>query len=178
MNIKVIIAPSEEPVTLSEAKAFLRVDGTSDDTLITSLIKAARESGEEISRRAFVTQTLEEVTDIWRFYYDVARPPLQSVAFVKYKNASGAESTWTDYIVNTQSEPGVIIFNTLPGETLLACGAITTRFVAGYGAAANVPQRIKNAILALVSYWYESRETGNVPKPLYDSFLADRVAWF
>lgn len=178
MNIRVITAPTEEPVTLTEAKAYLRVDGTSDDTLITSLIVAARQKGEEIARRAFVTQTLEETVDSWCLTFKVARPPLQSVTSVKYKNFYGVESTWTNYIVDTYSEPGVILFQTLPGDLLQKTGAITIRFVAGYGAASAVPANVKNSILALVMYWYESREVGSVPAGIYDSFVSNRVAWF
>ena len=43
MIIKVITAPTSEPITLAEAKAQCRVDGTDEDTLITSLIGAARQ---------------------------------------------------------------------------------------------------------------------------------------
>lgn len=178
MNIRVITPPTEEPVTLTEAKVFLRVDGTTDDALITALIVAAREKGEEISRRAYVTQTLEETVDSWCLNFKVARPPLQSVTSVKYKNFYGTESTWTDYILDTYSQPGVILFSTLPGDILQKTGAITVRFVAGYGAAAAVPQRVKNSILALVMFWYETREVGSVPSNIYDGFVSDRVVWF
>jgi uncharacterized phage protein (predicted DNA packaging) len=40
-----------EPVTLDEAKLHLRVDDTSDDTLITTLITAAREHVEKFIKR-------------------------------------------------------------------------------------------------------------------------------
>ena len=178
MNIRVITPPTEEPITLTEAKAFLRVDGTSDDALITSLIVAARERGEEIARKAYVTQTLEQTVDVWSLVMRVARPPLQSVTSVKYTDYYGTEATWTDYRVDAKSDPGAILYTTLPGTSLQQTGAITIRFVAGYGAAAAVPQRVKNAILALVMYWYESRETANIPSGLYDAFVSDRTVWY
>lgn len=178
MNIRVITAPTEEPVTLTEAKAYLRVDGTSDDALITSLIASARMKGEEISRRAYVTQTLEETVDAWCLAFKVARPPLQSVTSVKYKNFYGVESTWTNYIVDTNSAPGVILFETIPGDLLQKTGAITVRFIAGYGAASAVPAHVKHSILSLVMYWYETREIANVPTAIYSSFVTDRVVWF
>ena len=43
MAYSVVTPAASEPITLTEAKNFLRVDGTDDDTLITALISAARE---------------------------------------------------------------------------------------------------------------------------------------
>ena len=56
MSLQLITPPAIEPVTLAEAKAHLKVDTTDDDTLITSLIAAARARAEWHTRRAFITQ--------------------------------------------------------------------------------------------------------------------------
>ena len=42
MSWSVTTPPTDEPVTLDEAKLHLRADDTTDDTLITALIQAAR----------------------------------------------------------------------------------------------------------------------------------------
>ena len=57
--------PSTEPITLAQAKAHLRQDGTDDDALITNLIIAARTHAETVCRRAFVTQTWKLVLDLF-----------------------------------------------------------------------------------------------------------------
>jgi uncharacterized phiE125 gp8 family phage protein len=181
MTLTLVTAPSVEPVSLETAKLYLRVDGTADDAEITRLIKSARETCEEISRRAFITQTWEMILDAWpcdlrlKFY----RPPLQSVTSVKYLDQNNVEHTWIDYIVDARSDPGVIVFNTLPSDTLRKSGAIAIRFVAGYGAAAtNVPQRVIDAILGLIAYRYENREAPGVPAYIREAMMSERTVWF
>ena len=183
MTLRVITPPTVEPVSVETAKAFLRIDGTADDALLAVLVPAAREKGEQITRRAFTTQTLEMMVDAWPidgYVLKVLRPPLLSVVSVKYLDEDAAQSTWTDYAVDIKSEPGNILFNSFPAVTLQETGGITVRFTAGYGAAAtDVPQTIKQAILLLIAYWFENREMGGVvPGGIRDMFLSERVVWF
>src|SRR5512139_2288241 len=109
-RLKLITAPTVEPVTTAETKSHLRVDTTADDTLIGTLITAARQDSEEYLNRALVTQT-------WDLYMDgfptttkikVPLPPLQSITSIKYYDEDDVEATMTatDYIVDTVSEPG------------------------------------------------------------------------
>lgn len=58
-NPKTVTAPVLEPVTLTEAKSFLRVDTTADDAYITDLITASREAIEKALRRTLLTTTLK-----------------------------------------------------------------------------------------------------------------------
>lgn len=181
MTLRVITPPTVEPVSVETAKLFLRVDGTDEDTLIASLVRGARETGEEMARRAFLTQTLEMVIDDWppQFVLALMRPPLQNVLSVKYYNRNNAEASWTDYTVDARNEPGRIHFNSTPGTTLLQSGGVVIRYVAGYGnTETDVPQRIKDAILALTAYRYENRESHVVPKEIKNAFVGERVMWF
>ena len=181
MSLRLITAPLVEPVSMETAKAFLRVDHTLEDALIASLITSAREQGEELARRAFITQTWEQVLDDWppKDSLLVLRPPLQSVTSVKYYDTANAEHTWTDYVVDSRSDPGRIHFNSTPGTTLLESGGLVVQFVAGYGAAAqSVPARIQDLILALVAHWYENRESRNVPDDIKRAFINERTVWF
>ena len=63
MAYSVVTPAASEPITLTEAKNFLRVDGTDDDTLISALISAAREMCESYCRRILVTTTIDEYFD-------------------------------------------------------------------------------------------------------------------
>ena len=104
--------PSEEPVTLQEAKAHLRVDGPEQDQWITKAIAAAREFCETFQGRAYITQRLALSLERWpcgRSIY-LPRPPLQSVEAVTYTLADGTVQTFDSalYVVDTTAEPGAI----------------------------------------------------------------------
>lgn len=57
VGIRQTVAPAEEPVTLAEAKAHLRVSGTDEDAYIDALVKAARGRAESLTRRQLITAT-------------------------------------------------------------------------------------------------------------------------
>jgi uncharacterized phiE125 gp8 family phage protein len=98
---------------------------------------------------------------------------------VKYYEENNVEANWEDYTVDARSEPGRIHFNSTPGTTLLESGGIVIRYVAGYGnTEADVPQRIKDAILALTAYRYENRQSQDVPRDIKNAFIGERVMWF
>ncbi|MCK9569858.1 head-tail connector protein [Candidatus Pacearchaeota archaeon] len=161
--IKLKTAPAEEPLEMEEAKSHLRVDGTDEDAYITTLIIAAREYCEGFQNRAYITQTWELWLDEWPVLFTVPLPPLQS-ATIKYYNTSDVEATVTstDYFVDTKSEPGRIVLNygkSWPSTTLRPANGICVTFVAGYGYSESVPQKVKQAMLLLIGFWYENRET-------------------
>jgi len=190
MITKLVTAPAVEPVTLAEAKAHLRVDITDDDTLISSLITSARQYIERAIRRALVTQTWRASIDEFPASGEIVlpKPPLQSVTSIQYTDINDSTSTIASstYTVDTDSEPGRIVLKygqSWPSTSLANTNPVQVTFVAGYGAAADVPAHFKQAILLLAGHWYENREaiavTGAIPKemPLAVSSLIglDRV---
>lgn len=178
-------------ITVTGARTFtvpvnVTVGGTSgaalrphrDDAYLASLILAARQHLDGLDGmlgRALITQTWELVLD--RFPLDEIRlpmPPLQSVVSVKYDNAQGVETLVpsTDYVVDTTSWYGwvVPVATKLWPSTLDAINAVRIRFIAGYGdAGLNVPAPIRQAMLLLITHWYEERtpvNIGNIVNPL------------
>ena len=171
------VAASEEPVTVAEAKAQARVDISTDDALITGLIVAARQLVEETTWRALVTQRWDLYLDAWPDGDTILlpRPPLRSIVTFEYTNDAGAATAVpaADYLVDAVSEPGRLRLKasaSWPSATLREINGVHIRFEAGYGVASAVPQRYKQAVLLLVSTWYENRETlsvsGAMPKEM------------
>lgn len=65
-SYKVTVPPTTEPVSLQEAKDWLRVDWTADDALLSTLISRARSLCEGVTHRALATQTIQHVETIER----------------------------------------------------------------------------------------------------------------
>jgi len=187
MALKIVTEPAAEPVTTAEAKSHLRVDISTDDTLIGSLITAARQMTEQITRRTLITQTWELTEDDWPGGDTIVipLPPLQSISSIKYTDDDGVEATFgtANYVVDTMSEPGRVRLTSgasWPSDTLQELNGVTIRFVAGYGTAGSaVPQAMRQAMLMLLGHWYENREavllSGAIPKEI--PFAVDALLW-
>src|SRR6185295_11579020 len=65
MSSILLTPPAVEPVTLAEAKAYLRVEHDDDDDVIGALIAGARIHVEAQTRRALITQTWRLSHDLW-----------------------------------------------------------------------------------------------------------------
>lgn len=167
-KLKIISPPATEPITKAEVKTQLRLDqaDTSEDALLDSLITAARQYGEDVSRQSIGTQTIELLLDEFPDddYIEIKRPPLQSVVSIKYKNSAGVETTMTvdiDYIVDIDRMPGRIVLpvgKTWPYATLYSVNPIRIRCTAGY--TSDLPQIFKYGMLLHIGYMYKYRDQG------------------
>ena len=162
--VRVITPPASEPVTLEAAKLHCRVDHDAEDTLISSLITAARVYCEGVQNRAYITQTLAITLDGFPATpYDLPRPPLQGNVDITYTDEDGNVETvdTDDYVVDTTGFKGRIKLKrsaSWPTDTLQEIGAVSIFFDAGYGDATDIPQTVKQAMLLLIGHWYINRE--------------------
>lgn len=164
MALVLTSGPPLEPVTVAEAKAHLRVDGTAEDTLIASLILTSRLHLETALGLALVTQSWRMLLDRWPSTKELELPlrPLQSLDEVRVISAAGDPTIIaTDgYYADVASVPARLVRTGAiwpqPGQ---AANGIEIDFTAGYGDAANdVPAPIRQALLLLVAHWYEHRD--------------------
>jgi len=155
-----------EPVSLAEAKTYLRVDIADDDGLISTLITSAREYCESVTGRALATQSWEYIMQYFPFdrsFIEIPRPPLQLVTKAQYRNSFGviADIDPNTILFDYSSEPGriVLAYNRYwPIFIPYPAGAVIIDFTAGYSAANLMPVSIKQAMLLLIGQWYENRE--------------------
>jgi uncharacterized phiE125 gp8 family phage protein len=162
---RVIVPPTSEPVSLSEAKAQCRVDISDDDAYLTSLITVARQYCEAIDWCAYLTQTIEYWIEDWPLddEIELPRPPLQSVTSIEYYDVHDMKTTLPTavYAVDAVSVPGLIhlkYLQTWPVTQLRDYNAICITYQAGWDTPAYMPIVIKQAMLLLIGHWYENRE--------------------
>lgn len=163
MSIKRTTDAAAEPISTAEAKTHLRVTSSDDDTYIGTLIKVARKNVEQYLSRALITQTWTWKLDAFPSEFEVPYAPLQSVTSIQYLDTGGSSQTLDSsvYTVDANSEPGRIVeaYSQSWPATRDVIDAVTVTYVAGYGdAGSDVPEPIRQAILILVSQWYENRE--------------------
>lgn len=187
--LKLITGPTVEPCTAAEAASFLRLGNAADLDLVGTMVRAARRIVENETARALLTQTWEYYLDafpggdFWslsrplgvRPYHreifslpqqlsiQVPKPPLQSVAWIKYTDPSGAQQTLDPslYTVDPISEPARIlpIYGQWWPLTQAVPNAVVVRFIAGYGATADtVPEDLVDGLKMLLANLYENRQ--------------------
>lgn len=189
-TLKLVTPPAMEPVTLAEAKLHLRVDGTDEDALITSLIRSARLLCEQWCGRAFLSQTW----DLWlddfppgchqfpRNLYpsggaaaaiELPMPPLASITWIKYTDLEGNLVTLDagEYLIDDQREPGRVLpaYGKAWPAVRRYINAVSVRFVAGVADVNLIDERVKQAIKLIAGHWYQNREevlVGTISKPI------------
>jgi len=161
MTSYLLAGPAEEPVSFVEAKAFLKVDDTAEDGLITTLIGAARLHVEGVTGRALLAQSWRVVLDGWPDDRVVKLPvtPFMAVTEITAYDAGGAghEVPLAQFL----SEPDRLLLPaTVAGMPVLReRQGIEIDYVAGFGTEPeDVPADIRQALLLLVGYWFEHRD--------------------
>ena len=150
--------------TTTEAKDFLKVDTTADDTLIDSLIKAATQSCQIFTNRYFLTTTVTQYSDKWDGIYTLYKSPVIGITHIKYFDSNDTEQTLasSNYILDNVSQPariGIAVNGTLP-DLADRINAVKVEYKVGYGITSDlVPEGIKQAVLITIGNWYENRQT-------------------
>lgn len=179
------VPPTQEPVSLEQAKLQCRVSISEDDTLILGYISAAREHLETVTRKQFLTATwvmgLEDFPcgwssryvgsyrhGGWQSYIELPRSPLQQVLTpdplpaVTYTDSNGDAQTLSSdvYGIDTLHEPGRLYLKSGQSwpSTYNVPNAVQVTFKAGWTTPDRVPATLRQVILLLVASMYENRE--------------------
>ena len=145
MSSLLLTAPAVEPLSLAEAKAFLRVETGDDDDVIGALItqswRICVDSWPDDGRLPILPAPLQTLTAARVYNFDNVAQTLDTGAFVLDKGASALIfAPWA-----------------LPAPGRVAAG-IELDVTVGYGdAAIDVPEALRQAIRLLVAHWYENR---------------------
>jgi uncharacterized phiE125 gp8 family phage protein len=156
--------PTGEPLTLAEAKAHLRLTINDDDAYVSTLMIAARRAVESRYGINIMQQSWALFSDAWPadgiFYL-----PLWPVISVESLTSFADDDTPVvidpaHYYLDQATRPPRVALRSgrifaPPGRKI---NGLKLSFTTGFGAtAAQVPQEIKQALLAIVADWYQHR---------------------
>lgn len=160
--LQLVAAPTIEPLTLDQAKTFLRIENTADDDVVTRAITAARQAAEQYLKQALLPQT-------WNFTQ--ANPPAdkshlpfgpaQSITSVTLTTKAGVSSTMNAANYRLAVGGFAVLFTpTVSIETM------AIQYVAGIGTiATDIPSMIIQGILHHIAVMVENRD-GSAPMPM------------
>ena len=140
-----------EPVTLAEAKGWLKIDVPDDDSLInTSLIPAARQACENYLNISLITRQITAFLQVGLSEMPLPYGPVKDVVSV----ADNYGSAITNYILKYDTFKAIDPIN-----------EIKIIYNAGYNG--DIPKLFKIAVLNQVAYLYEHRgdETEDTVSP-------------
>jgi uncharacterized phiE125 gp8 family phage protein len=186
-----VTAPSASPISLAEAKAQMRVEGTDEDTVIQRLIDAAVAFVDVQGALGFamMTQTWGQWIGPNPSTVSLLLGPVQSVSAIKYYDTNGTLQTATLADFNVFGTPNRITITPKTGKawpiTQTRDDAIKIEYVVGYGdTSSSVPQTVRHALMMLVAHWYENRETSaeksmtEVPYGFHEMIGIERNQWY
>ena len=161
MSSLLLTGPAIEPLSLDEAKAFLRVEHSDDDQVISALIAGARTHIETHSQVALITQGWRIVLDCWPQHGRIVVRPglLKSLLAARFYDLNG-----NAHAIDTQGfvpdyAGSVLAFVPwavpVPGR---ATAGIELDVSIGFGdTVEDVPESLRQAVRLLVSHWYDNR---------------------
>ena len=152
--------PTHEPVTVNEAKNYLKVDDTTDDALIAQLIKASRKLIETQAALTFHRRTVTQKQTGGLETLDALRQPIHAISSITY--AKDFDSTPETIDATVYRHAGNRFFHEGGRfvEGRFADGYVIT-YTAGLVADATpstLNNDFKTAILRIVSFLYENRQ--------------------
>jgi len=163
MQLTRTVDATTEPVTLAQAKNWIKQDSTVDDTQTSALITAARQWCEDYCGIAMLEQTWKLTLDEFPQYSEVInlpRPPkLSGGTFtVQYLSEAGATETVSTSVYrvvssDSQIQFGLSQYTSWPASVNHSHGVIDITYQCGFGSSADdVPQQLKQAVLMSLAH--------------------------
>ncbi len=166
MTLVLVSGPASEPLTLAEAKNWVKVSDGADDGLLQSLIVSARLAVEAATNRILMTQQWRLVLDAWPANGTLPLPltPVRSISRVTVVDGAGVAQDQSLSLFKLDASPDrarILLGSPLPAPGV-ASGGVTIEVVAGYGDAASaVPEPLRLAMRQIIAFWYANRGDGS-----------------
>lgn len=174
MTARRISGPIDEPITLAEAKAHLRLRTADQDGNVVSAIRAARDAVERATERALITQTWERRVPVREpglcCGITLPWPPTQAIVEVTIERPGIPAVVVAGglYALDASDEPGRVVWTSPAPLTDLGVdtpgpGWVVVRYTAGYGDAADdVPPLLVQAVRYYMAQYFLHRSPSEV----------------
>lgn len=178
MGLQRTTEPASSPVTLAEAKDYLRISGTADDTGVQAMIDAATSFVEDYIGRSLIAQAWRITLDDFADAVVLPRGPVTSITSLKYYDTAGDLQTLasTYYTLDNSSDPAFMVRNSDATWPAIMDGvnAVQVNYATGYG---TIPAAIKHAVLVVLGYWYDNRDGASAMPPAAMALLQNHRAF-
>lgn len=178
MTMFLVTPPALEPVTIADARTFLRISTDSEDDILRRILKSAREIIEAETGLAIIDQTWRLRVDRWPRSGRLAlfKYPAKAVtAVVAYRpDGSAISMEPEEFMLQHGRRPQRVYMAQYP-DAQTFCG-LEVDFIAGFGeTGVEVPDALKQAILTLTAHLYENRSALDAPKAVLPTMVDQMV---
>lgn len=184
-----VTPPAAEPVMLAEVKAWAKIDGSTEDAMIASMLTAAIESAEQYLKRPLITRTLKLTLDVGRSnindalgdgvydlpvsilsgclprYIKLPFAPIQSITSVVTYGTAGNATAYSNSNYYLNGDKLTLNDSAYWPSDLRDYKTVEITYVAGYGDTSSaVPAGIKAAIQMHTQRMYDERIICEMPE--------------
>lgn len=147
MPLVIVTPPATEPVSVAEAAAQLRIPPEQEAATLAAFIAAAREIVEARTGCALVTRRVRETRDVSDLDRDgafaAAFAPVRQVMAARWLTKAGASGALVTAL--SSADPSGRVRTTPPA----IADAVEVEMTVGYGAAADAPAALRQAVLEI-----------------------------
>ena len=174
MNAMRLTGPAAEPLTLQDAKDWLRVSSSDEDITIAALISTTRDRVERHTGLILIDQTWRLLLDAWPVDRCIRSPlrPLKSLDSVRVRDAAGVPTVLLASAFEVDSSSARIAPRSdmmQPGQQL---AGIELDITVGFGTTtATLPATLRQAMRSLLAFHFENRGDGSLPIQMPEDVL-------
>lgn len=176
-DIKFTLEGTTEPVNLTDMKQYLKVQTTQDDTVISSMIKSARQKLEKFANLSLQSRTVTILVNFWdtnNFKLPYSPMNVFGSAKLKYQWGGVLDTVLvqgTDFDILGLEFPEIIMKDHCPKK-------VQFEYTTGFN---TFPEVAKTAIMQAVADWYanrgdESSDEGNIRRSQLSKRSLDTIS--
>jgi uncharacterized phiE125 gp8 family phage protein len=162
-TLKTVTRDSSALISLDDAKDYLRVIGTDEDALITSLLLGSVAYVENYLNRTVGTNTYELSMDSFSSKVTLFRPPVNEVTEITYVDSEGQDQVFDLTKIKLNKDMGILYLK--QGETWPATSSEPFSVVVSYSSDGLYAELDANDILTAIKlvlgYQYDWRDDPN-----------------